>query len=225
MSHKRLSLLTFTAPVSRRAYVLVVDEASPRAVFTRRILTDIGFDVSMVRCTPDADKVLSNRLSMQQIYRTILESADDWAYVFEDDINTLATIRLDEIVEYEAISAKYFYLGVCLDTDSRIFRRNGKSVRGHNVVAVSNCAGLHAIGICKEGATALLKASSAAGSSPYMDRVLGQYSIKHSANVVRFDLKSRCFGHRGVLFQDRDAFPSLISNSNKNAAAPKESTL
>ncbi len=43
-----------------------------------------------------------------------------------------------------------------------------------------------------------------------MDVILEKYCNKYPANVVRYDLESYINGHKGILFQDRKMFQSLI---------------
>ena len=40
--------------------------------------------------------------------------------------------------------------------------------------------------------------------------ILEEFSKKYPANIVRYDLQSYIYGHRGVIFQDRLRFPSTI---------------
>ena len=47
-------------------------------------------------------------------------------------------------------------------------------------------------------------------NEPYMDVILSNFSLKYPANIVRYDLESYIPGHRGIIFQDRNKFPSSI---------------
>ena len=193
----------------RKAYVLTVDSSSERAVFSKKVLDRIGFDVELVTCIPNDDKVLSNKLSMQHIYRRIKNSDMEYAYVFEDDINVLEDIQLDEILQYESISERFFYLGLC-EISMVGSRRTPYFVNGHSVISKSgNVRGLHAIGLSRKGAAELLDFSEKSARR-YMDMILEDFSMVHPANVVRYDLESYIRGHRGVIFQDRRRFPSSI---------------
>jgi len=190
----------------RTAYLLTVSSFSERAQFSKRILEGVGFQVIMVRPILHPDKVLSNKISMQMIYQQIALRGE-YAYVFEDDINLLEDIRLDEIIEYEAISPMFFYLGVCEAKHKA--EKTGITIRGHDVYQKRGvCRGLHAIGISPQGASELLKFST---SERYMDCILEQFSLLYPANVCRYDLESYIAGHRGIFFQDRRRFPSTIS--------------
>ena len=95
----------------RKAYLLTINEKSPRTIFSKKILQDIGFDVIIFKAIPNKDKVISNKISMQEIYKKIINSEHKWNYVFEDDINIRERISLDHIIEYENISEKVMYLG------------------------------------------------------------------------------------------------------------------
>lgn len=190
----------------RTAYLLTVSP-SERAHFSKSILERVGFKVIMVRPIHHPDKVLSNKLSMQMIYQQIALRGE-YAYVFEDDINLLEDIHLDEIIEYESISPMFFYLGVC--EAKHTAEKTGLSVQGHQVYRKRGmCRGLHAIGISPEGATELLKFSN--NPERYMDVILEQFSLLYPANVCRYDLQSYIAGHRGIFFQDRKKIPSTIS--------------
>lgn len=43
-----------------------------------------------------------------------------------------------------------------------------------------------------------------------MDVILEAFAAIYPANIVRYDLESYISGHRGVIFQDRNRFPSSI---------------
>jgi hypothetical protein len=49
----------------------------------------------------------------------------------------------------------------------------------------------------------------------YTDMIIEYFSEKFPANIVRYDLESYIRGHRGVFFQDRKRFPSIIKPENK----------
>ena len=191
----------------RTAYLLTVSPQSERAQFSKSILEDVGFQVIFVRPFLHPDKVLSNKISMQLIYREIALRGE-YAYVFEDDINLLEEIHLDEILEYEANSPMFFYLGVCEATHTA--EKTDLSIQGHDVYQKrGSCRGLHAIGISPVGAASLLRFSHL--PERYMDVILEQFSLLYPANVCRYDLESYIAGHRGIFFQDRKKFPSTIS--------------
>jgi len=204
--------------VSRTAYLLTTDKNSERTLFSQDILKKIGFTVKLVQHTPHSDFVVSNKISMMGIYTQIYYTDEPYAYVFEDDINMLEDITLDEIVEYEAISPMFFYLGLCKLHESGIKNTNIK-INNHDVISISGgVRGLHAIGLSREGAKSLLKFildlqdnnTITSFYKRFMDVTLEAFSKLHPAHVVRYDLESYIPGHRGVLFQDRNRFPSNI---------------
>jgi hypothetical protein len=188
--------------------MLTLDPKSERAIFSKTILEKIGFDVILVKPILHTDKVLSNKVSMQYIYNLIINSQDNYSYVFEDDINMHEDITLDEIVEYEKYSEMFFYLGLC--EYKNIGNKTDIKIRNHNVYNKSGfCRGLHAIGLSKKGAEELLIFSQNS-KERYMDVILEHFSKIYPANVCRYDLESYIFGHKGILFQDRKKFPSTI---------------
>jgi hypothetical protein len=192
-----------------------LDPESERAVFSKKVLENIGFDVILVKPILNDDKVLSNKISMQYIYSLIIDSQNDYTYVFEDDINIIEEIDLDEIIEYEKISEMFFYLGLCeYGTEKEKKNKNtGIKINNHNVYRKDGlCRGLHAIGLSKKGAKSLLD-FSIKSKETYMDMILEKFSEIYPANVVRYDLESYIKGHKGIIYQDRIRFPSEIDIS------------
>jgi len=193
----------------RTSYVLTCDENTERSQFSKRVLEYVGFDVNFIKCIPDDNKVLSNKKSMLQIYEMVASGNEDWVYIFEDDINILEDIKIDEIIKYETISSIFFYLGVCCY--NRLSSNKKHKIENKDVTIVSgNVRGLHAIALSKQGANELLKFSQYYENIEYMDMILENFSKKYPANVVRYDLESYINGHRGIFFQDRLRFPSTI---------------
>ena len=194
----------------RDAYLLTTDPTSNRTIYSKDVLGDIGFTVHVVQHTPHTDPVVSNRISMMNIYNMIQQGDKAYAYVFEDDIDVHEEITLDEIIMYERLSDKFFYLGICEDWGKSTTGNTGHSVRSHNVVSISgNVRGLHAMGLSKTGARDLLQFSHTS-QHVYMDMVLEDFTRIYPANVVRYDLQSYIPGHRGMFFQARDKFPTTI---------------
>jgi hypothetical protein len=192
----------------RIGYILTLNSESDRAIFSKNILESIGFTVIFIKPIANNDRVISNKISMQYIYSLIIESDNDYSYVFEDDINLLEDIKLDEIIEYEKISKMFFYLGLCE------WRKNAvnTNIKIKNKIVYSKsgfCRGLHAIGLSKEGANKLLEFSKKSNER-YMDVILEKFSEIYPANVCRYDLESYISGHKGILYQDRKRFPSQI---------------
>ncbi len=195
---------------TRIAYLLTTNKESQRTIFSQQILTQIGFNVVLVQHTPDTNPVISNKISMCHIYELIHNGIDEYAYVFEDDINILENISLSEIIKYEPISKMFFYLGICEDRGKSTIKDTMYSIYSHKVLSISgNVRGLHAIGLSKNGAKELLELANQS-NFVYMDMILEEFSKKYPANIVRYDLQSYIYGHRGVIFQDRLRFPSTI---------------
>jgi hypothetical protein len=194
----------------RTAYLLTCDKESKRTKFSEDILKKIGFNVELFQCIKNEDKVLSNKISMLEIYKKIAAGSEEWGYVFEDDINVLDKIDVDELIQYENISKTFFYLGTCGYENKDNFY-NSESVNGHPVAKVRGpVRGLHAIALSKDGAKELLEFSKD-NSEIYMDTILESFSQKHNPNIVRYDLVSPDDGgHRGIFFQDRNQFPTTI---------------
>ena len=148
---------------------------------------------------------------MQYIY-TIIKEKEDYAYVFEDDINIHEiAITIDEIIEYEKYSTMFFYLGMC-EINSKNSKYTNIDINGHKVFSKSgNVRGLHAIGISKKGAHELLELSHKSNNK-YMDVIFEEFTKKYPANIVRYDLESYIKGHKGLIYQDRKRFPSTLSH-------------
>jgi len=183
---------------------------SKRTLFSEQVLINIGFTVILVQHIPHTDNVISNKISMQSIYKRIAEGNEEYAYVFEDDINILEPIQIEEIIEYEKISDMFFYLGLCKYSQHNGFFLSNNYIRNKIVGVVSGCVrGLHAIGLSKKGAKELLKFSEIS-ENRYMDMILEEFTLRYPANIVRYDLESYIHGHRGIIFQDRNRFPSEI---------------
>jgi hypothetical protein len=194
---------------TRPAYLLTTNTSSKRTIFSQNVLRAIGFTVIVVPHIPNKDKVLSNKLSMQHIYSLIRDGPDPYAYVFEDDLNVLTPITLDEIIQYEPISEQFFYLGMC-GYNGNAAKYTSLNINGHPVFRISgNVRGLHAIGLSQTGAAKLLHASKQS-KQRYMDVILENFTRIFPANIVRYDLHGRNRDHRGVIFQDRRQFPSSI---------------
>jgi len=216
----------------RTAYVLTLDFESTRAVFSKGLLEKLGFDVILIKGIKGInheDKFLKQRHSFHDILSLIKDSQSEYSYVFEDDINILEDITLDEIIEYEKISEMFFYLGMCefvgLGTPPK---NTGLKIRNHDVYSKSGWVrGSHAMGFSRKGAEAVLNFSKELGDtqpnadalarahcSPLApegvwcwDVIIEKFTETHPANICRYDLESYIPGHKGVFFQDRTVFP------------------
>jgi hypothetical protein len=198
--------------MKRTAYLLTCDANSDRTQFSKKVLEEIGFHVLFFQAIPHSNPLLSHRQSMMEIFRTIANDVDnEWSYVFEDDINALSDIRLDEIIQYETISNRFFYLGICKYGPISILD-TGHSIHAHKVYSVSGgVRGAHAFAFSREGMSDFLRFAKNS-SYEYIDMILELYTLNNPANVIRADLESYIPGHLGVLFQDRNKFKSIIDN-------------
>jgi hypothetical protein len=182
--------------IIRNAYLLTTDKKSERTIFSKNILENIGFNVKLIQYIENENKVLSNKLSMIYIYNKIKEEKEEYAYIFEDDINILQDIKMDEIIEYEKISSKFFYLGACMYGDNKN-SLNPNKINNHDVVKIhGNVRGLHAIALSKQGAQELLFFSHKFSDYEYMDMILEKFAEMNPANIVRYDLESYLEGHK-----------------------------
>lgn len=191
----------------RNAYLLTTNIDSPRAIFSKNILKQIGFNVIIFLAIPHDNPLMSHKLSMDQIYTIIENSSDEWSYIFEDDINILEPITLDEIIEYEKISTdNFFYLGICKYNNMTSISNTQHIINNHQVYQVSGAVrGAHAVAFSKNGIkqfNQFIKHFSIL----FYDILLELYTLSHPANVVRCDLSSTLEGHLGILFQDREKF-------------------
>lgn len=196
--------------MSRNAYLLTCDINSERSIFSKKILEDIGFNVIFYNSIPNTNCLLSHKLSMTEIYKIIInDMSSEWSYIFEDDINVLENIKLDEIIQYENISTNFFYLGLCKYGNDTITETE-HIINGHRVHQISNCVrGLHAIAFSRTGMLDFFNFMNFFNIE-YIDIILELYTIKNPANVVRVDLESYINGHLGIIFQDREKFKSII---------------
>ena len=198
--------------MSRNAYLLTCDPNSERCIFSKKILEDIGFNVILYNAIPNNNPLTSHKLSMMEIYKIIInDTSSEWSYVFEDDINVLESIKLDEIIQYENISTNFFYLGLCKHARNTIMETE-HIINGHKVYKISDCVlGLHALAFSRTGMLDFFNFLNR-HTIEYIDVILQSYTIEHPANVVRVDLESYISGHLGIIFQDRKKFKSIINN-------------
>lgn len=203
--------------MNRTAYLISSDapKFAERRAFSTRLLEQIGFTVQFVKFLPDSDPAVSNKRTHQYILEQIIQSGEPYGYVFEDDINVLEPITLDEIVEYEPISNGLFMLGICEysgnipeKVDGCIYggmngKPTGVEIRSHPVMNISfNFRGSHAYAASPEGAKRLLEYSTQS-SHRFLDMILEDYSLIEPLNVCRYDLEFDNTGHKGIFFQDR----------------------
>jgi hypothetical protein len=198
----------------RKAYILCEHENTPRCVDSRKVLEEIGFQVYCVPYIRHKDKVYSNKISMRMIYEKIIQSGDEWSYVFEDDIDKRTNISLNEIMEYEKISSHVFYLGACFSSQSltKTIINTSKScnikISGHDVGVINGTArGLHAVAFSRKGMIEFLEFSKQS-KEKYMDKILNDFTKIHNAYIVRLDIK---YGvHNGIIYQNRGKYPTTV---------------
>ena len=201
----------------RTAYLLSTNFESKRTLFSKALLEKIGFSVILFMAIKHNDKIISNKISMQKIYETIINNnnINEWTYIFEDDINIIGNITIDELIEYEKVSDKIMYLGLCTPKPYKNIINLNKTINGYNVYKTNgNTRGLHAIGLSLIGCKELLTFSKTFTDydiTRYMDVILERFTELNNSVVVKYDLASPYdIGHRGVFYQDRVAFPSEI---------------
>ena len=200
---------------SRKGYLLTTNKTSKRTLFAESVLKKIGFDVVLFQHIPHKEPKVSNKISMISIYQTILESDDEYGYVFEDDVNILEDITLEEITQYEKISPMLFYLGLCPFPNNKTIKSMNLTINSHEVFNVAGeVCGLHGIGISKTGIKSLLEFLKVHDDpNRCLDELVGGFTSFNPAPIVRFDLECQYKenrGHRGIMFQDREHFPSII---------------
>lgn len=193
----------------RNAYLLTTNFNSPRAIFSKELLEKIGFNVISFLAIPHNDPIMSHKLSMVQIYTIIENSPDEWSYIFEDDINILESITLNELIEYEKISIdNFFYLGICKYINMNSISITPHTINNHQVYQVSGAVrGAHAVAFSKNGIKQFNQFIKHFSIVAY-DMLLELYTLSHPANIVRCDLSSPIAGHLGLFFQDREKFKS-----------------
>ena len=212
---------THSKSIDRTAYILACDVQSARTVHCINVLDRVGFsDIIPCPIIPHTSVPISNRMGMQSIYDRILKSGDEWAYVFEDDIETLTDIKIDEIVQYEEISKNHFFYLGCCGTGPNNTKPTNIKINNNTVYQVnwSNIRGLHAIGVSRQGIETINKYIDKYSTSiPYLDALLGRITEDIPTNLVRADLVSPYWkDHKGAFFQDRKKFPSQWETTNWN---------
>ena len=201
----------------RNAFVLTGNINSPRYCFVKNLLSKIGFTVVPVIYIKmkNKDGALSNKVSMLEIYKIITASPQSWNYVFEDDINTtIKHLTLEYIMEYEKASDNFYFLGIC-EPRPKIIKSNNYIHKKMLVKKKGFVRGLHAIGFETNKITKFINyinSENRLSKIRCMDQILEGYSRENPANVARYDLKSPVIkGHKGIFFQDRSKFKSMIS--------------
>jgi hypothetical protein len=197
--------------VNRRGYLLTTDASLPRIISSKGVLERVGFDVTTFKAIAGESSIHSNKNSLMRIIEAIRDGEDEWGYVFEDDIDILEPITLDEIAQYEAISAPFFFLGMCKVGYYGTVKPTRHSINGHLVCKVAgHVRGAHAFAFSRAGAAEFMHFAREFKDDPYFDRILDRFSFIHPASIVRFDLESYLDDHRGIFFQDRKRWEPVI---------------
>jgi len=201
--------------MKRNAYVLAVDRNSREVYQTKSVLSHVGFNVILVDIIPHKDVAISNKLGMLSIYKTILETDEDWCYIFEDDINIVDDISIDEIIQYESISEHMFYLGCCTHPSTQYVETANK-IGNHDVYSVSNVRCLTGLGVRRTSVPLLLNTIESNNQVKFLDELIGRvFTCNHPSNVVRRYTKAPDEpGHIGAFYQDRKTFPSRWHPTN-----------
>jgi hypothetical protein len=138
---------TFSQNDIRIAYLITVNETSPRTVRSKLILESVGFKVKLEFAKPMEDKQLSNTLAQTQIYQKIKRNPTPWGYIFEDDIALAVesfSIPKDVVHGVEKQHSLMNYLGIC-----------GPEKQQMTGLYCGMCT--HAYGLSRLGAKMLLK--------------------------------------------------------------------
>jgi len=214
-----VSCVVSLSSAKRMAYVITLNTSSPRYLQTSSLLRGFGFHVTPVQPPYIGEtrhlKTLSNKAALFTAVSAVSTGNDNWGYLFEDDVcmHELWDARgLSEILQSEASSPYFQYLGVCsLEKPQR--RMCGR------------CA--HAMGFSKIGAKEFLKFSQqlnhpllASGNSPwkepYFDIVAEGWCRQHAGFPVIGPLERSGRGevdHYGAFIQDRVRFDSEIDKA------------
>lgn len=211
--------------MSRNAFLLTTDISSDRTISSKHILESIGFHIESIVAIPRKEdsyfsKIESNRNSMKMILGCIADQhpANEFYYIFEDDIACLEPILLEEIIQYENISTGIFYLGCCRTKNPFTYQKTLKTehlLNGYPVYrAFGNIRGAHAFAVTPICAMKILEFIDNTDfyDNIVFDEILEMYIYNHTdgVHIVRYDLESCIEGHRGIIYQDRTRFPTSI---------------
>jgi hypothetical protein len=213
----------------RNAYLLTTDVLSDRAICAKTILSCIGFQVHMVKALPRIDdnyysKLESNRNTMMTILDDISNKSDlqEFHYIFEDDVNIMEPIPIEEIIEYEKISKEsgLFYLGCCrYDYNNKNTILTEHNIAGYSVYKILKyIRGSHAFAVTPICAKRMCdyymtnkQIVEEMYKTPY-DIMMEMYvhDCTNGVNVIRYDLESYIKDHFGIFYQDRGRFPTIV---------------
>ena len=202
--------------MSRKAYVLTLDENSRRARHVKEIFDIVGMEVVYCDAIQNENKRVGHRRSMLEILKKVQDSKEDWAYIFEDDVQFYEYIGPPRLKKFEALAENFYYLGCfsqskpektdeVIDEEIPVYRIKKDFARLS-----------HAFGISKEGAKILLEASDEFPEVSFgFDELLWRVFYKESPIVVMGDYQSeQRRGEYGIAFQDRWEFSDNPSPQN-----------
>lgn len=212
----------------RESYLITTNENSDRVNAAKTVLSEVGFHINVIKALPRSNdeyhsKMASNRNTMLYIVDEIgKKEGNDFYYIFEDDVNVLKPVKLDEIIEYENISreCELFYLGCCrynYTFDNTIETEH--CIRGNTVYKVTKfIRGTHAFAMTPNTARKMCdffmtneKILEESDVIPF-DIMLEMYvhECTNGVMTMRHELESNVKDHFGLFFQDRNRFPSII---------------
>lgn len=208
----------------RVAYVVSTNTSTPRFLQTEKVLSDFGFQVSVVTPyyfgTTREKQTLSNKIALLTAAKLISRGEEPWGYIFEDDIykHELSRDDLSAVIKSETTSTLFQYLGICTEGEAQ-----NKPVRN----MCGRCA--HAMGISKQGALRLLEFANlqeprlevdqknAPRDELYLDVIVqGWCETQPPGFRVVGPLKPSVKGldgHYGIFLQDRTSFESEIDKA------------
>jgi hypothetical protein len=217
------------------AFVLTINQSSPRADTTIHILLDLGFHVIPVTPPPlntqfISTGVCSNRFAHLTAieYFAMLPLHLKYGWFFEDDLALASPLEESKLILYEIIQNPHqptpgvIYLGACgvqSSADPLVY-----SVDPPVEYAVGSFSCAHAYGLSfnlsqnfRHMITKDIQQKRCGSDNygferlSYFDQLLLEFSHQQPAFVVGAQYVSPQFpDHRGIFYQDRKQFPSQI---------------
>ena len=190
---------------SRTAYVISSANCPPgRLEHVKRLLARIGFsEIYVMTRSPLYRPDRAGLAVLYEIIESVITRKNaDYVYVFDDIINTLVELKLDELTEYERLANGFFYLGIDKINQNKGIGYTGKTIGSRNVYSVKgNVSSAHAFALSLQGAHGLM-AQLSTNRYKTVDLCLCAYSKTHAVPVVRYDLQGVFNGQRGAIFAD-----------------------
>lgn len=202
--------------MSRKAYVLTLDSTSRRARHAKEIFDIVGMEVVYCDVIKDENRRVGHRKSMLEILKKVENSEEEWAYIFEDDVQFYEYIGPPRLKKFEALSENFYYLGCysqsepektdeVIDDEVPVYRIKKDFARLS-----------HAFGISKKGAKILLDSCSEFPEVSFgFDELLWRVFYNESPIVVMGDYQSEQRDNEyGIAFQDRWEFSESPNPQN-----------